>query len=226
MSRLAIFFLVVFTLGLALLLALLGFATFQTNLLGWFLLLVGLIYFFGVVIVYWIRGIQFWHSRAKGQTLKEERDEGSFWFIVLGMVAAFYLPPLEYLFVHAIFPRTFLFQVLGLFFIFLGSALFIWARRILGKFYSGHLSILNGQRLIQNGPYRFVRHPAYAGYILIALGLAFGYSSLAGFAAILIVLLPSMLYRIRVEDKLLAEHFGAQFDEYARKTKRLFPLLW
>ncbi len=226
MSRLAIFFLAVFTLGLALLLALLGLLTFQANLLGYFLLISGLIYFFGVMVVYWIRGIKFWRPRAKGEVLKEEKDDWSFWLIVVGMIAAFYLPALEYLFFTTTLPRTVSLQAVGLLFIFSGSMLFIWARRALGHFYSGHLSVLEGQPLVQSGPYRFIRHPAYAGYLLIVLGLAVGYSSFAGFAAILFVLLPAVIYRIRVEDNLLSEHFGAKFIEYTNKVARLIPGIW
>lgn len=226
MSRAAIFFLVVATLALAVLLAWLGLATLPSNLLGGFLLVTGLVYFFGVVIVYWVRRIRFWRPRAEGEMVKEERDDGSFWFIVVGMIAAFYLSPIEYFFFNATLPRAFWMQVAGLCLIFIGSGLFIWARRTLGYFYSGHLSVIEGQQLIQGGPYRFIRHPAYAGYLLIVLGLALGYSSLAGFAAILFLLLPSVIYRIRVEDKLLAEHFGAQFNDYARRIQCLLPGIW
>ena len=222
----AIFFLVVGTLVLALALAWLGLATLPSNLLGWFLLVSGLVYFFGVVIVYWVRRIQFWRPRAKGEMVKEERNDWSFWFIVVGMISAFYLPPIEYLYFPVTLPHAAWMQVAGLLLIIFGSTLFIWARRILGNFYSGHVSVIEGQRLIQIGPYRFIRHPAYAGYLLIVLGLALGYSSLAGFAAILFLLLPSVIYRIRVEDQLLAGHFGAEFKDYAEKIKRLLPFIW
>ena len=226
MSRGAVFFLVVVTLGLAILLSFLGLATLCSNLLGWFLLVSGLVYFFGVVVVYWIRGIRFWRPRAMGETVREERDDWSFWFIVVGMVTAFYLPPVEYLFLPAVLLHSIWMEGIGLLMIFLGSVLFIWARRALGHSYSGHLSVVRGQRLVQSGPYRVIRHPAYAGYVLIVLGLALGYSSLAGFASILLVLLPSVIYRIRVEDKLLAEQFEAEFEDYACRTRRLIPGLW
>jgi protein-S-isoprenylcysteine O-methyltransferase Ste14 len=226
MSRLTIFFLVIITLGLAILLALLGWATMQSNLLGWFLFITGLIYFFGVIIVYRIRRIQFWQPQASGETIKEEDNDRSFWLIVVGMIAVFYLPPIEYLLSPIIMPHTDSMEVIGLLIIIFGSVLFIWARRTLGKFYSGHVSVIEGQQLVQSGPYRFIRHPAYAGYLLIALGLSLGYSSLTGLAAILFLLLPSVIYRLRVEDKLLAEHFGTQFEEYAITVARLIPGIW
>ena len=226
MNRAAIFFLVVFALGLAYVIGMLGWLTVKTNLLGWFLLLVGAAYLVGVVIVYWFRKERFWGPRAGGAMMKEESNDRSFWLIVIGMISAFFLPPIEYLFLPAVLPRIYWMQVTGLTLIVFGSALFIWARRALGKFYSGHVSVVEGQPLVQSGPYRFIRHPAYAGYILIALGLSLGYSSLAGLAAILFLLLPSVIYRIGVEDKLLADHFGGQFNEYAVKVARLIPGIW
>jgi len=226
MNRIAIFFLVICALGLAFVIGWLGWATVQTNLMGGFLLLVGGAYLVGVVIVYWFRKERFWGPRAGGAMLKQENDDRSFWWIVIGMIAAFFLPPIEYLLLPAILPRVNWMEVTGLMFIVLGSALFIWARRTLGKFYSGHVSVVEGQPLVQSGPYRFIRHPAYAGYVLIALGIAFGYSSLTGFIVIPTLLLPSMIYRMSVEDQLLAEYFGEQFGKYADKTARLIPGIW
>ncbi len=226
MSRLAIFFLMVVAPALSICLALLGLETLRTNLLGWFLLLTGIIFAAGIVVAAYIRREQFWEARLKGNTAKEERGDRSFWLIALGMVGGFYLAPVEYLYFPAILPRPAWIQIPASLLTILGAALFVWARRALGKSYSGHVSVTEDQPLAQNGPYRFIRHPAYAGYVWMSLGLAVGYSSLAGLAAALFVLLPAVIYRIRVEDKLLAEHFGAQFDDYARKTKRLLPGIW
>ncbi len=226
MSRAAIFFLVVFALGLAFVIGWLGWATVQTNLLGWFLLLVGAAYLIGVGIVYWLRKERFWGPRAGGTMMKEENDDRSFWLIVIGMIVVFFLPPIEYLFLPAVLPRGEWTQVTGLTLVVLGSALFIWARRTLGKFYSGHVSVVEGQPLVQCGPYHFIRHPAYAGYFLMSLGLALGYSSLPGLAAVILLLLPIMIYRLRLEDKLLAEQFGDEFKKYAAGTKCLIPGVW
>lgn len=226
MSRAAVRFLVYVTLGLALALAGLGWLTAPSNLLGAFLLLSGLTYFFGVIVVYWVRRIQFWRAGADETVRREERGDRSFWLTTVGMIAAFYLPPLEYLLASPVLPRGPGMEIAGLVASLSGSVLLVWARRELGAFYSGHLAVVAGQPLVEGGPYRFLRHPAYAGYLLIALGLAVGYSSAAGAAAVLLVLLPSLLFRMRVEDRLLAEHFGPRFRDYARRTKRLLPGIW
>ena len=226
MSRLAIFFLVIVTLGLAILLALLGIATMASNLLGWFMLLTGLVYFFGIAIVYWLCRIRFWDPKSDGKIVGEEVSDRSFWLIAVGMIAAFYVPPLEYLVFPAVLPRSIWMQVTGLLIVSWGSILFIWARRALGRFYSGHISIIEGQQLVQHGPYRLIRHPAYAGYLLIASGITIGYSSIAGLLVVAFVLIPSVIFRISVEDRLLAEQFGEPFQNYARHTNRLFPGIW
>lgn len=226
MSRAAIYFLVFVTLAMAVLLAWLGWSTIPTNLVGWFLLVTGLAYFLGVLVVYWVRRVQFWAPRAGGKVVHEEKNDISFWFIVLGMAGAFYLPPVEYLSSNGLLARNIWMQMVGLLIVILGVALFIRSRRALGKFYSGHVSVVEGQPLVMQGPYRVIRHPAYAGYLLIALGLSIGYSSVAGWIAILGLLFPSVVYRIQIEDGLLAEHFGGKFNSYEKKTKRLIPWIW
>lgn len=226
MSRLGIFFLIVITLGLAILLSWLGWSTIPANVLGWFLLITALTYFVGVIVVYWIRRIRFWGPRAGGEVMQQEKTDSSFWLIVLGMVSAFDLPPIEYLYLKAFLPRGVGMQIMGLFITFMGSVLFVWARRTLGEFYSGHVSVIEGQSLVQHGPYHFIRHPAYAGYLLITLGLCLGYSSLGGLLMMVCVMLPSVIYRIRVEDKVPAAYFGTQFTKYTHKTPRLIPGVW
>ena len=226
MSRFAKFFLLVVAPIMAMLLALLGVETLPTNPLGWFLLLVGVIYTVGVVIVYVIRKERFWESPLHGAPTHEERGDRSFWFITLGILAPFYLSPLEYIYLTASLPRNAWMSFSGVGLVVLGIALFVWARRALGKSYSGHVSVKTGQTLVQSGPYRLIRHPAYAGYLLMALGISLGYSSLAGLASILVLLLPSLIYRMKVEERLLTKHFGEAYCQYADVVKRIIPGIW
>jgi len=226
MSRPATIFLLIVAPGLAILLALLGLETLRSNLLGWFLFLTGIVYTAGIVIDVYVRKEEFWGSKQSGNNLQEERGDLSFWPIALGIMAAFFLSPMEYLYFATIQFHTLWTEAIGVGLVILGSTLFVWARRTLGAHYSGHVSVKKEQELVQSGPYRIIRHPAYAGYLFMAFGLALGYSSFLGFVSILFILLPAVVYRIRVEDRLLAEHFGTQFEKYTRKTKRLIPGIW
>src|SRR5271166_2912124 len=51
----------------------------------------------------------------------------------------------------------------------IGMVLRIWSIVHLGKFFTVNVAIQEGQRVIQDGPYRFVRHPPYSGSILARL---------------------------------------------------------
>ena len=226
MSRPATIFLLIVAPGLAILLVFLGIETLRTNILGWFLLLTGILYTVGILIDGYIRREEFWGAKQGGDNFQEERGDRSFWPIALGIMAVFFLSPVEYLYFASFLPRTVWVETVGTGLVILGSILFVWARRTLGKHYSGHVSVKKEQKLVQSGPYRIIRHPAYAGYLLMAFGLALGYSSLLGFVANLLILLPATVYRISVEDRILAEHFSTKFEKYIQKKKRLLPGIW
>lgn len=226
MKRFGDIFFIVITPLLAMLLALLGVETLSTNPLGWFLLLVGVVYIAGVGIVYFFHKERFWETALPETITNEERSGHSFWFITLGMISTFFLSPIEFITYSAFVPRPAWVSSIGLILVTFGTALFIWARYVLRVNYSGHISVKSGQILVQRGPYRFIRHPAYAGYLLMALGISLGYSSLAGLVSILILLLPSLAYRIKIEEKLLIKHYGEAYHQFMRTTKRLIPWIW
>jgi len=226
MSRIAIFFLLFITPLLAVMLGLLGLATLRTNLMGGFLLLVGIGYILGLGIVYWIKKEQFWNSNLRGIVVQEEKGDLSYWLIIPGMLISFFVSPIEYLSFPFYFPLSNWLKVSGLTLVALGVIFFVWARKVLGSSYSGHVSVQVEQQLVQSGPYHIIRHPAYLGYLLMSLGISLGYFSLVGLCAIPAILLPGLIYRIKVEDDLLARHFGSLFIKYATRTPRLFPGIW
>jgi protein-S-isoprenylcysteine O-methyltransferase Ste14 len=90
----------------------------------------------------------------------------------------------------------------------------------------GHVQVKVNHRLVQEGPYQLVRHPGYTGYIIMAIGLSIGYSSLIGLFAIAALLLPGLVYRMKVEETLLTQQFGDGYKQYTLKTKRLIPGIW
>ncbi len=80
--------------------------------------------------------------------------------VTIGMIAPFYLSPLEYLYCAFFSFQSIWIEILGFGMVVLGTGLFIWARITLGGRYSGHIHVKNDQELVQTGPYRLIRHPA------------------------------------------------------------------
>lgn len=226
MSRLAIFFLMVVAPALSIFLALLGLETLRDNFLGWFLLVLGIAYPAGSIIYYFVRREPFWNSAQAGGRAREETGDRSFWLILPGFLVVFFAAPLEWMYLPVVLPRLIWMQIAGLMLILAAVVLRAWTRAHLRGQYSGHVEVQTDHRLVQSGPYRFVRHPGYTGFLLMALGVAIGYSSLIGLAAIPVLLLPGLAYRMKVEERLLTEQFGEEYRAYARKSKKLIPGIW
>jgi len=118
------------------------------------------------------------------------------------------------------------FQIAGLLLIACGQFLFSWSMAS-NPFFSTLVRIQKdrGQIVAQQGPYRFVRHPGYVGYIVFTLATPLALSSLWGFipAGIVSALL---VLRTHFEDEtLLAELEG--YDQFSNQTKfRLIPGVW
>jgi protein-S-isoprenylcysteine O-methyltransferase Ste14 len=226
MNRLVIIFLVILVPVLGLGLALLGIFTLSTNMMGGFLILAGLTYAVGVIVAFCQKRDQFWIAKTGGEFTAEEKNDLSFWFILPGMITCFFLSPVEFLLIKEIIPRIKTFQITGLCLVVAGVILFLWARGHLKENYSGHLSVKTNQHLITSGPYRFIRHPGYASFILIAFSVSLAYSSLIGLAAVPVLVVPGLIFRIHREEDLLRNHFGQEFKEYTAHTKRLIPGIW
>ncbi len=118
-------------------------------------------------------------------------------------------------------------------YLFIGCALFgsgliirITARLALGRYYSPRVCILKNHRLITSGIYGIIRHPGYLGFFLEALGISLVFNSIWGLLCMVAGFLPALLYRIIREEELLREHFGATYEEYSARTRKLIPFLF
>lgn len=79
-----------------------------------------------------------------------------------------------------------------------------------------------GQRILQDGPFRYVRHPRYAGVLATRLAFALTFASAIGWV-LAIAWTIVVLRRIRLEERHLRELFGREYDAYAAHTPRLIP---
>lgn len=103
-----------------------------------------------------------------------------------------------------------------------GLALAIWARRHLGRNWSGEITIKVEHELIRSGPYRRLRHPIYTGFLAMYAGVLLvtgEWLALIGF----IVVGLAYWRKIRLEEANLNVAFGAGYDAYRRESWALVP---
>ncbi len=116
-------------------------------------------------------------------------------------------------------------SVVGLALFVVGLTIMLVGQATLWRNYSGTVVIRVDHRLITHGIYRFTRNPMYLGLIMVVTGLPVYAASLYGFLTSLI-LIPIILNRIRLEEKLLTEEFQDTYQKYKGTTKKLIPFIY
>jgi protein-S-isoprenylcysteine O-methyltransferase Ste14 len=190
---------------------------------AWILAAAGLIVLFAELAASWLGG-----GLRRRRTGAISYDRGTRWIIEVaarvGIVGALVLA----LFVPAVRAgaNTWWTFGLGIASVCTGVALRAWAIVTLGPHFRRRVTIEPGQTLVRRGPYRVLRHPSYTGLLLVFAGFGLAFGSWLSAAVAALGMLAGLLPRIRVEERALAETFGAEYERYAASTSRLVPSLW
>jgi protein-S-isoprenylcysteine O-methyltransferase Ste14 len=107
-----------------------------------------------------------------------------------------------------------------------GEALRVWSKVTLGRYFTYTVQTSTNQPVITSGPYRVLRHPSYAGILLIAIGARAVWGNWLGLGALALATVVGLTYRISVEEKALLEELGDKYRAYAEDHKRLIPFVW
>ena len=94
-----------------------------------------------------------------------------------------------------------------------GEAVRVWA--------AGHLE--KSREVTRSGPYRWTRHPLYAGSAAIGAGVAIASSSLLVSVVVTLYLAVTLTAAIRTEEAFLRDTFGDTYDRYRRSEARPMP---
>ena len=159
----------------------------------------------------------------RGGTVLNRKDRGSgffiFFIIFLSIITAIIFASANI----AMLPNWFFY--LGIIVIILGIIFRQWSIAVLGRFFSGTVGTQKGQKVVEKGPYKYIRHPSYTGALLILIGIGLALQSWG--AVITLALLFSLAYgyRIHIEENVLISELGDPYIEYKKRTKRLIPYI-
>jgi protein-S-isoprenylcysteine O-methyltransferase Ste14 len=191
-----------------------------------------LIFTFPYFIAFWIPYVwammpEMRMVRAARIAVKKEdsKDGGSLEviFIVgqIGMLAALIF---SFIRVGAITPRVPFFWA-GVVTLIAGALLRRHCWRVLGEYFTGDVKARADQPVIDRGAYRFVRHPSYTAGILLFIGVGLAWSNWIGFTILMASVIAGYVYRVRVEERALAETIGSPYVEFMKTRKRFVPFV-
>lgn len=188
---------------------------------------VDLVIVFIIVVLIWITseiiGGRVIPSRRRGGSKVEQRKKGLNIIAAIGLDAAVSSSIVLGALSIAMLPDWAYF--LGIALMLTGVAVRQWAIAVLGRYFSQVVGVQQDQTVVQNGPYRLIRHPSYTGILLILVGFAFVFQC---WAAVLVAVLSFGLaygHRMLTEERFLVRELGNKYVEYMRHTKRIIPFL-
>ena len=123
------------------------------------------------------------------------------------------------------YPLFEFFRFFGIGFLISGLVLLVWVHRTLGKHWSMMLKLGKEHKLVTAGPYARIRHPMYTYFTAMAISTALISANL--FLGVFGIAAWTLLYIVRIDDEesMLLEEFGDEYNEYMKRTGRLFPKL-
>jgi protein-S-isoprenylcysteine O-methyltransferase Ste14 len=155
------------------------------------------------------------------------QDRGSYFAVVFSMYAGLFIAFLAAIRVPT---ATITWQrgtvfALGIALMLLGIALRWWAIRTLGQFFTRDVATRGDQVVVENGPYRLIRHPSYSGTLLTVLGVGVALTNWVSIIVAVGCSLAGHLYRVRIEEAALRKALGKPYEDYVRRTRRFIPFV-
>jgi protein-S-isoprenylcysteine O-methyltransferase Ste14 len=167
--------------------------------------------------------------------IKEEREKiielklyslvGFILYVLVGMTFIVILASISYYYNFGLFNYN-LGYIIGFILFIIGLILQGVAEATLGKYYLPSIGTVEGQKIVKNGIYKYIRHPGYLGEIIIFFGLGFVTYSLLGILGAFIVSLMVYAGEVIPEEKYMLEKFGKEYEEYMKETFRFIPYIF
>ncbi|MFK3957978.1 methyltransferase family protein [Guptibacillus hwajinpoensis] len=179
---------------------------------------------FILLSVLWIS--EFIMKRGKKNTETSSSEKRSFVFILLA-ISGVIIGTLYFSGVGLFtFQNNTFTQVFGLFLYGSGIGLRYWGIQELGRFFSRNVVVESKVDLVSSGPYRLLRHPLYTGLLLIIIGFPLYIGTWGGILLSILLIVPALLYRIRIEERMLYMSVGETYHEWGKDRYRILPFIY
>jgi protein-S-isoprenylcysteine O-methyltransferase Ste14 len=181
-------------------------------------------YLFIVTWIIWFLSEVFLNlfMRAKNEDTGR-RDKNSMIWIWVIVSASVFMGVLAVIYLYLPISKYEIIRYAGLLVIIAGMIIRFIAITTLGKFFTVNLAVHNDHRIIRHGLYKFVRHPSYSGLLISFIGLGLSMNNWLSLLLVVSPILLIMLHRINIEEKMLVQQFGGEYETYQKKTWRLVP---
>ncbi len=165
-------------------------------------------------------------KRGKKNTESTSSEKRSFIWILIMISLSIIGSLLFSEFGRFVFRESLLTQLLGVILYGSGIGLRYWGIQELGQFFSRNVVVERKVDLVSSGPYRLLRHPLYTGLLLTLVGLPIYLGTWGGMLLSILLLVPALLYRIYIEERMLYASVGETYLEWGKERYRLVPFIY
>jgi protein-S-isoprenylcysteine O-methyltransferase Ste14 len=143
----------------------------------------------------------------------------------IGAVLLFFTPIRGGIFSRALYPPSQLVAWIAVIVVAIGLAYSVWARLHLGRLWSAVVTVKAEHRIIRTGPYTLTRHPIYTGMLLALLATVVVRDTVVSLIGCALIA-TGLVLKVRREERMLLDHFGADYQAYQQEVPRLVPRPW
>jgi protein-S-isoprenylcysteine O-methyltransferase Ste14 len=184
-------------------------------------------FYFNLIPLLWLAWLVYWFIAARNvKDTRQIESPGSRAAHIIPLIVACLLLwparlPGDFL-GERVIPWNDALYPIGVVFVAFGLLFACWARYMLGRNWSGTVTVKENHELIRSGPYRYVRHPIYTGLLLAFFGSALARDQWRGVLALVIVYL-ALWRKYRLEERWMEDTFGDAYRRFRAETSALIP---
>jgi protein-S-isoprenylcysteine O-methyltransferase Ste14 len=185
------------------------------------------------MIIFWIVWAVWFSSEVllnrlmrSGSNDKKGLDKGSIRLIWVMISIAITLGVVLAIYVRLPISKTIVLPFVGLTLIIIGMVFRFISIRALGRLFTVDVTIRDNHKIKKDGIYRIIRHPSYSGSLISFIGFSISLNNWLGLLAITIIITIALLYRIKIEEKILIDRFGTEYLDYKNNSYCLIPFIY